>query len=82
MIALAIMARRKPLPFRPPLESSDQQEEREARITELLERAQRYRRRIEEHRRSTASHSMSTSSPQPGQRGTSSSFMASRSARC
>jgi hypothetical protein len=55
MIGLPIMARRRPLQFRPLLESSDQQEEREARITELLERAQRCQRRIEEHWRSTAS---------------------------
>ena len=43
------MARRK-VQFRPTLESSDQQEEREARVTALLERALRQQRRAEEHR--------------------------------
>ena len=43
------MASEKPLQWRPSLDSPDQQEECEARLTELMERARRHQQRADEH---------------------------------
>lgn len=56
MIAFPIMTRRKPLRFRPPLQSSDQQEEREARITEIQQRIQRHQDQADHHQQQAEQH--------------------------
>jgi hypothetical protein len=43
------MASQKLLQSRPSLDSPDQQEERDARVTELMERARRHQQQAEEH---------------------------------